>query len=294
MPEIVARKSELSQPNRLHKCNPELSGLITEAIGDGWVGDLEQIAELRDLVDDTPFLDEFAAAKRRNKENLARIIKESYGITVNPDAMFDIQIKRIHEYKRQLLNALQIVARYQAILANPDADWLPLVKVFSGKAAPSYTTAKLIIKLINDIAHVVNNDPVVGDRLKVVYVPNYNVTRAEEIIPGADLSEQISTAGMDGYSTPDEGAPTTRGVAAGAGPGDVVPGARPDVARLRELPRRPQLAHDHHLPGPVAGGPDDLRRRLAVHADRDIGVGDGRAVGQSDRRRRYAGGDRSV
>lgn len=198
---IVNMTNGVTPRRWLHKCNPELSGLITEAIGDGWVGNLDQLAELRDFVDDTPFLDEFAAAKRRNKENLARIIKESHGITVNPDAMFDIQIKRIHEYKRQLLNALQIVARYQAILANPDADWLPLVKVFSGKAAPSYTTAKLIIKLINDIADTVNNDPVVGDRLKVVYVPNYNVTRAEEIIPGADLSEQISTAGMEASGT---------------------------------------------------------------------------------------------
>ena len=201
-PDRIVNMTNGVTPRRwLHKCNPKLSGLITEAIGDGWIGDLEQIAELKDLADDTPFLDEFAAVKRQNKETLAQIIKDSYGITVNPDAMFDIQIKRIHEYKRQLLNALQIIARYQAILANPDADWLPLVKVFSGKAAPSYTTAKLIIKLINDIAAIINNDPVVGDRLKVVYVPNYNVTRAEEIIPGADLSEQISTAGMEASGT---------------------------------------------------------------------------------------------
>ncbi len=185
----------------LYNCNPELSDLITAAIGEDWVGDLEQIALLNAFADDDSFLDAFALAKRKNKEHLAARIKNMTGMAVNPDALFDVQIKRIHEYKRQLLNALQIVARYQAILANPDADWLPLVKIFSGKAAPSYTTAKLIIKLINDIARTVNNDPVVGDRLKVVYVPDYNVTRAEIIIPGADLSEQISTAGMEASGT---------------------------------------------------------------------------------------------
>jgi starch phosphorylase len=185
----------------LYNCNPELSNLITAAIGEDWVGDLEKISLLNAFADDASFLDDFALAKRKNKENLASRIKQQTGMVINPDALFDVQIKRIHEYKRQLLNALQIVARYQAILANPDADWLPLVKIFSGKAAPSYTTAKLIIKLINDIAMKVNNDPVVGDRLKVVYVPDYNVTRAEIIIPGADLSEQISTAGMEASGT---------------------------------------------------------------------------------------------
>jgi starch phosphorylase len=201
-PDRIVNMTNGVTPRRwLYNCNPELAGLITAAIGDGWVGDLEQIEALNDLVDDSAFLDEFARAKRRNKEKLAGEIQRFSGITVSPDALFDVQIKRIHEYKRQLLNALQIVARYQAILANPDADWLPLVKIFSGKAAPSYYTAKLIIKLINDIAFKVNNDPVVGDRLKVIFVPNYNVSRAEVIIPGADLSEQISTAGMEASGT---------------------------------------------------------------------------------------------
>ena len=185
----------------LHGCNPALSEVITSAIGDGWIGDLEQLENLRDHADDTAFLDAFARAKRRNKEYLAERFELKTGIRVDPDALFDVQIKRIHEYKRQLLNALQIVARYQAILDSPEADWLPLVKIISGKAAPSYTIAKLIIKLINDIADTVNNDPRVGDRLKVIYVPNYNVSRAEVIIPGADLSEQISTAGMEASGT---------------------------------------------------------------------------------------------
>jgi starch phosphorylase len=185
----------------LHGCNPALSELITSLIGEGWVGDLEQLADLSGHADDDAVLDRFAAAKRSNKERLAGQIELKTGIRVNPDALFDVQIKRIHEYKRQLLNALQIVARYQAILDSPESDWLPLVKIISGKAAPSYTVAKLIIKLINDIAETVNNDPVVGERLKVIYIPDYNVSRAEVIIPGADLSEQISTAGMEASGT---------------------------------------------------------------------------------------------
>ncbi|MGK2926528.1 MAG: glycogen/starch/alpha-glucan phosphorylase [Lysobacterales bacterium] len=201
-PQRIVNLTNGVTPRRwLYNCNPDLSALITKAIGDGWVGDLDQLEGLRPLADDNAFLDDFAQAKRKNKEFLAREILQMTSIAVDPDALFDVQIKRIHEYKRQLLNAIQIIARYQAILANPDADWLPLVKIFSGKAAPSYSIAKLIIKLINDIAHTVNNDPVVGDRLKVVFLPNYNVTRAESIIPGADLSEQISTAGMEASGT---------------------------------------------------------------------------------------------
>jgi starch phosphorylase len=201
-PDRIVNMTNGVTPRRwLYNCNLPLTELITEAIGEDWVGDLEHISQLNAFADDSAFLDDFALAKQKNKERLALKIAQLTGITINPDALFDVQIKRIHEYKRQLLNALQIVARYQAILANPDADWLPLVKIFSGKAAPSYTTAKLIIKLINDIAKKVNNDPIVGDRLKVIYIPDYNVTRAEIIIPGADLSEQISTAGMEASGT---------------------------------------------------------------------------------------------
>jgi starch phosphorylase len=201
-PKRIVNMTNGVTPRRwLYNCNPELSGLITAAIGDEWVSDLEQLQALESFSRDDDFLEAFALAKRKNKEYLAAEIARKSGIVVNPDALFDVQIKRIHEYKRQLLNILQVIARYQAILADPEREWLPLVKIFSGKAAPSYTTAKLIIKLINDVAKTVNNDPVVGDRLKVVYVPNYNVTRAEVIIPGADLSEQISTAGMEASGT---------------------------------------------------------------------------------------------
>jgi len=201
-PKRIVNMTNGVTPRRwLYNCNPELSGLITAVLGNDWIRNLEQLKALEPYSRDSDFLDAFAKAKRKNKERLATEIEAKSGIRVNPEALFDVQIKRIHEYKRQLLNILQVIARYQAILADPEREWLPLVKIFSGKAAPSYFTAKLIIKLINDVARKVNNDPVVGDRLKVIYVPNYNVTRAEIIIPGADLSEQISTAGMEASGT---------------------------------------------------------------------------------------------
>ena len=150
---------------------------------------------------DQAFQEKFRAVKRENKENLARIIERKLGITVNPDSMFDVQIKRIHEYKRQLLNLLHVVTLYNRIRANPAADRVPRTVIFSGKAAPGYTRAKLIIKLINDVADIVNNDPAARDLLKVVYIPNYDVTTASEIIPAADVSEQISTAGTEASGT---------------------------------------------------------------------------------------------
>jgi starch phosphorylase len=139
--------------------------------------------------------------KRQSKEKLAQVIKDRLGIVVSPDALFDVQVKRIHEYKRQLLNIIEAVAHYSMIRSRPDKDWVPRVKVFAGKAAPGYWNAKLIIKLINDVARVVNNDPAVRGLLKIVFLPNYNVSLAETIIPAADLSEQISTAGMEASGT---------------------------------------------------------------------------------------------
>lgn len=201
-PERIVNVTNGITPRRwLYECNPPLSNLLNEAIGNEWVADLGRIDALSRFAEYEEVRARFAAAKRENKVRLANDIAKRSGLTVDPDALFDVQIKRIHEYKRQLLNTLQTVARYQAIRANPDADWLPTVKIFSGKAAPSYTMAKLIIKLVNDVAAVVNVDPVVGERLKVVYIPDYNVSRAEVIIPGADLSEQISTAGMEASGT---------------------------------------------------------------------------------------------
>ncbi|HOV03531.1 MAG TPA: glycogen/starch/alpha-glucan phosphorylase [Kaistiaceae bacterium] len=201
-PERIVNETNGITPRRwLYQCNRPLRKLLIEAIGDRWVGDLEQIEDIRPFSEDAEFRHRFSQAKRQNKQRLITEIQRRMGLTVDPNAMFDIQIKRIHEYKRQLLNLLETVARYFAIRNNPGADWTPRVKLFAGKAAPSYVMAKYIIKLANDIAQIVNHDPVVGDRLKVAFLQNYNVSLAELMIPAADLSEQISTAGMEASGT---------------------------------------------------------------------------------------------
>jgi len=159
------------------------------------------IARLAEGADDSALRERVAAAKRANKVAFSRLVGDRMGLHLDPDALFDVQIKRIHEYKRQLLNILETVALYRAMRDDPTRDWVPRVKIFAGKAAASYTRAKLIIKLINDVAKVVNEDPVTRDRLRVVFLPDYNVSLAEVIIPAADLSEQISTAGMEASGT---------------------------------------------------------------------------------------------
>lgn len=181
--------------------NPKLSTLITERIGEGWVTDLERLQELAPLVEDAEFRAALREIKRDNKVRLARIIKERHHVSVNPDALFDVQIKRIHQYKRQLLNALHIVALYQAIKRDPEMEVVPRVFLIGGKAAPGYAMAKLQIKLINDIADIVNNDPAMRDRIKVFFLANYDVSLAEKIIPATDLSEQISMAGKEASGT---------------------------------------------------------------------------------------------
>ena len=201
-PDRITNVTNGITPRRwLHQCNPALSDLIGQRIGDAWVGDLERLSELVPAADDAGFRDAYAAAKQHNKNSLAALISERMGLTVDPTAMFDVQIKRIHEYKRQLLNLLQTVALYNDMRERPDAGWQPRVKIVAGKAASAYAMAKLIIKLANDIGEAVNNDPAVRDLLKLVFLPNYNVTLAERIIPAADLSEQISTAGMEASGT---------------------------------------------------------------------------------------------
>src|ERR1700761_2486170 len=181
--------------------NPKLTDLLREACGEAVLDDPGQLGLLEKSAGDAAFQEKFRDVKHHNKVALARLIGEKINIKVDPAALFDVQIKRIHEYKRQLLNILEAVALYQAIRDEPQGDWVPRVKVFAGKAAASYRYAKLIIKLINDVAEVVNNDPVIGGRLKIAFLPDYNVSLAEVIIPAADLSEQISTAGMEASGT---------------------------------------------------------------------------------------------
>jgi len=185
----------------LVQCNPGLTGLINEAIGTAWIGDADRLGEIEPLIQDSGFLERFRQVKRANKERLAAAVASRLRLKLDPGAMFDVQIKRMHEYKRQLLNILETIALYNAIKAEPTQDWAPRVKIFAGKAAASYHRAKLIIKLINDVARKVNSDPVVRDKLRVAFLPNYNVSLAELIIPAADLSEQISTAGMEASGT---------------------------------------------------------------------------------------------
>ncbi len=201
-PGKINNKTNGVTPRRwLMQCNPGLTNVIRDAIGDAFLDDAEELHALAALAGDSELGERIAEVKRSNKVALATHIKDLTGVRVDPDALFDVQIKRIHEYKRQLLNLIETVTLYDQIRSHPERDWVPRVKIFGGKAAPSYHNAKLIIKLANDIARRVNADPSVAGLLKVVFVPNYNVTLAERIIPAADLSEQISTAGMEASGT---------------------------------------------------------------------------------------------
>ncbi len=185
----------------LKQANPGFSQLITERLGFAWENDLEDLERLKWAIEDADFRRRFRDVKRANKERLATTIELLLNTKVSVDAMFDVQVKRIHEYKRQLLNLVYVVVRYLRILDNPNSDIVPRVVLFAGKAAPGYWMAKSIIKLINNVGRVVNNDPRVGDKLKVVFLPDYDVSLAQEIMPAADLSQQISTAGMEASGT---------------------------------------------------------------------------------------------
>jgi glycogen phosphorylase len=185
----------------LKTANPFLSKIISDRIGENWVYDLYDLRKLEKFVDDPDFREEFRNAKWLNKRLLIDLIEENNGIKINPESIFDVQIKRFHEYKRQLLNVLHIITLYNRIKDKPKIEMVPRTIIFAGKAAPAYHMAKTIIKLINSVADVVNNDSDVGDKLKVVFIPNYSVTLAEKIIPAADLSEQISMAGLEASGT---------------------------------------------------------------------------------------------
>ena len=198
---IVNKTNGITFRRWLHQSNPGLTSLLREAVGDRVLDEPEALEGLRPLADDRAFQQRFMAVKRANKDALTMHVRSALELKLNPTAMFDVQIKRIHEYKRQLLNVLEAVALYDAMRDSPTMDFAPRVKLFAGKAAASYHRAKLIIKLALDVGKVINRDPVIRDRLKLVFLPNYNVSAAEIIVPAADLSEQISTAGMEASGT---------------------------------------------------------------------------------------------
>ena len=199
-PDKIVNVTNGITPRRwLNQANPGLSKLITKRIGKDWLKDLDQLQRLSGLAEEGTFRADFAKVKRANKIRLAKLIERVLPVKVNPDSLFDVQIKRIHEYKRQLLNVLHIITLYNRIRAGGES--VPRTVILGGKSAPGYAMAKRVIKLINDVADIVNNDPLIGDRLKVVFIPNYDVSTAEDIVPAADLSEQISTAGTEASGT---------------------------------------------------------------------------------------------
>jgi glycogen phosphorylase len=201
-PQKFSNKTNGVTPRRwLALCNPRLGRVITEAIGDQWLSDLNMLKKLENHLSDTHFSDIWFEAKRLNKHDFAPILHDRTGVSVDPDSIFDVQVKRIHEYKRQHLNILYIIALYQRLKTDPHFDIYPRTFIFAGKAAPGYHLAKLIIKLINSVGKLVNRDRVTRDRLKVVFLPNFNVSNGQLIYPTADLSEQISTAGKEASGT---------------------------------------------------------------------------------------------
>jgi starch phosphorylase len=181
--------------------NPRLAKLISSRIGTGWIRDLGELRQLEPLAADADFRSEWRDIKRHNKARLAALVKERTGLVIDPDSLFDVQVKRIHEYKRQHLTALNVIALYHRLKSEPNLDIPPRTFVFGGKAAPGYYMAKLIIRLITAIGEAVNRDPQIRDRLKVVFLPNFNVTNAQTVYPAADLSEQVSTAGKEASGT---------------------------------------------------------------------------------------------
>src|SRR5262249_951259 len=200
-PEKFNNKTNGVTPRRwLLSANPGLADLITEQLGPAWITDLDQLRRLEPLARDASFQQNFLAVKRRNNERLAAVIQDELGLNIDPDSLFDVQVKRMHEYKRQLLNLLHIVHEYLELTDGKEVK-PPRTFVFAGKSAPGYQAAKQIIRLIHDVAKIINTDQKVKNRLKVAFLADYRVTLAERIIPAADLSEQISTAGTEASGT---------------------------------------------------------------------------------------------
>jgi glycogen phosphorylase len=201
-PERFSNKTNGVAPRRwILKANPGLSSLLTRTLGEEWITDLERVRAIEKSVGDAAFRDEFRQIKRRNKEKLTREVFNTTAVVIDPQSMFDVHVKRIHEYKRQLLNVMRVIHEYLSVVEEGAEPQILRSYIFAGKAAPGYWAAKQIIKLINNLAHVVNSDPRVKDRIKVVFVPDYRVSLAEIIMPAADLSQQISTAGMEASGT---------------------------------------------------------------------------------------------
>ncbi|MGI9366387.1 MAG: glycogen/starch/alpha-glucan phosphorylase [Rhizobiaceae bacterium] len=198
---IINQTNGITPRRWLYSCNPKLSELITRSVGSQWPDHLDMLQGIEEQIDDTQFQDTFRGAKKHNKLRLADWVRKTNGVIIDPSALFDVQIKRIHEYKRQLMNLLETVALWNDIKENPTGGWTPRLKIFGGKAAPGYIVAKEIIHLINDVAKVINNDKETRDVLQILYPENYNVSMAELLIPAADLSEQISTAGKEASGT---------------------------------------------------------------------------------------------
>ena len=198
---VVNKTNGITFRRWLFEANRPLTELLVDTLGERVLDDPDALRGVEVHANDPSFVARYRNAKAANKVHLANVLRAATGVRVPPQSLFDVHIKRIHEYKRQTLNILEAIALYQELRANRASNNVPRVKIFAGKAAASYDRAKLIIKLVNDVARVVNNDPMIGDRLKVVFVPNYRVSLAEEIIPAADVSEQISTAGMEASGT---------------------------------------------------------------------------------------------
>jgi starch phosphorylase len=201
-PEKFSNKTHGVTPRRwIVLSNPRLTHLLTTRLGTGWIHDLEKLRKLEAMLEDGELISGWRAAKQHNKQNLAAYIHAKLGLTVDPESIFDVLVKRMHEYKRQHLQVLHIIALYKRIQKNPNLDLQPRTFIFGGKAAPGYRMAKLIIKLIHSVAEVIHGDPLVRDRLKVVFLPNYNVQLGHTVYPAADLSEQISLAGKEASGT---------------------------------------------------------------------------------------------